>query len=281
MKHSGKVVSVGGVNWYVQQEGVGPVMLLVHGTGASGDSFLPLMPLLSEHFTLVIPDLPGHARSTVPPRFSADLPTFAAALDALLGALGVEPTYVVGHSAGAAVLVRMILDEMLSPKLMVGVAAALVPFQGLASVLFPSAARVLAMTSLAPEFIAARVTEEAVERVLRGTGSQPDRAAVARYQRLVEQPTHLAGVLSMLSRWEPSATFAQLSRLRAPLELIAGADDRAVPMEQTRQLLARAPHAQKKRPSLGRPLLRSCSPSWRSSRTGYGQRTTGVARGTP
>ncbi len=239
----GRSVSVGGINWYVQQGGAGPVMLLVHGTGASGDSFLPLVPALAEHFSLIIPDLPGHARTTVPPRFSADLPTFAAALDALLGVLGVKPRYVVGHSAGAAVLVRMILDEMIAPALMMGVAAALVPFQGIASVLFPGAARLLSLTSLAPGFIAARATPEAVERVLRGTGSHLDQRALAHYQRLMQQPTHIAGVLSMLSRWEPNATFDELPRLRTPLELVVGADDRAVTMEQTRQLLARVPHA--------------------------------------
>jgi magnesium chelatase accessory protein len=171
------------------------------------------------------------------------LPTFAASLDALLGVLDVEPAYVLGHSAGAAVLVRMILDEMLAPALMVGVAAALVPFQGLAGVLFPGAARLLARTSVAPAFIAARANDEAVERVLQGTGSNLDQAALARYQRLVQQPSHIAGVLSMLSRWQPGATFDQLPSLRTPLELIAGANDLAVPMAQTQQLLARAPRA--------------------------------------
>ncbi len=239
----GRSVIAGGMNWYVQQAGAGPVMLLVHGTGASGDSFLPLVPALSEHFSLIIPDLPGHARTTVPPRFSADLPTFAAALDALLGVLEVKPRFVVGHSAGAAVLVRMILDEMIEPALMVGLAAALVPFQGMASVLFPGAARLLALTSLAPGFIAARATPEAVERVLRGTGSHLDQRALGHYQRLMQQPAHIAGVLSMLSRWEPTETFNDLPRLRTPLELVAGADDRAVPIEQTQQLLARVPHA--------------------------------------
>lgn len=237
------VVHGGGIKWHVQRCGRGPSLLLLHGTGASADSFSALMPLLAEHFSVIAPDLPGHARTTVPGRFTSDLPSFAAALDGLLSTLEAKPQIVMGHSAGAAVLMRMILDEMIAPSLMVGLAAALVPFQGVASLMFPAAARALAKTSLAPSLIALNATGVAVERVIRGTGSTLDSSALGRYQQLMRQPSHIAGVLSMLSRWNPGATFAELDRLRTPLVLIAGENDRAVPLEQTRQILGRVPHA--------------------------------------
>jgi len=65
------------------------------------------MPLLAEHFTVIAPDLPGHAFSEVPRWFEPSLPVMAAALEELIDALHVTPQVAVGHSAGAALLARM------------------------------------------------------------------------------------------------------------------------------------------------------------------------------
>ncbi len=54
------------IEWHVQQMGQGPKLLLLHGTAASTHSFRALAPLLAPHFTLLIPDLPGHAFTETP-----------------------------------------------------------------------------------------------------------------------------------------------------------------------------------------------------------------------
>jgi len=41
--------------------GEGPVVLLIHGTGASTHSFRKLAPLLVPYYTVVAPDLPATA----------------------------------------------------------------------------------------------------------------------------------------------------------------------------------------------------------------------------
>ena len=45
-----RLVDAGGVRWHVQRMGRGPVLLLVHGTGASTHSWRALMPLLATRF---------------------------------------------------------------------------------------------------------------------------------------------------------------------------------------------------------------------------------------
>jgi magnesium chelatase accessory protein len=238
-----RYVSSGSLTWYVQEAGAGPGLLLVHGTGASSDSFRALIPLLAHRFRVLAVDLPGHARTRALREFTLDLPHIAAALGELLATLSFEPQLVIGHSAGAAILIRMALDGLISPALVVGLAAALVPFEGPANVVFPAAARALASSRLAPLLIAMASTDENVERMVGSTGSRLDRVSLVHYQRLAQQPEHVAGVLSMLSRWDLAALPKQLERLQPPLLLIAGQKDKAVPAEQLHTLARRLPNA--------------------------------------
>ena len=46
--------------------GQGPVVLLIHGTGAASHSWRGLAPLLASDFTLIAPDLPGHGFTQTP-----------------------------------------------------------------------------------------------------------------------------------------------------------------------------------------------------------------------
>jgi magnesium chelatase accessory protein len=242
-QHS-RFVERGGLRWHVQLMGRGPALLLLHGTGASCHSFRELMPLLAERFTLVVPDLPGHAFSTVPPGFVPSLPATAAALAELLAELQLEPTVAVGHSAGAAVLARMTLDRDLRPQLLVGLGAAMVPFRGVATSWFAPAARLLAQSGLAAQLLALRARDAgSVDRLVRSTGSTLDGSGVELYQRLSASPGHVAAVLAMLASWDLAPLYAELPALQVPFLLLAGAADRAIPVAQQREVAARLPAA--------------------------------------
>jgi magnesium chelatase accessory protein len=214
------------------------VLLLLHGTGASTHSFRALMPRLAERFTVVAPDLPGHALSEVPPWFEPSPAGMAAALDELLVELALTPEVAVGHSAGVAVLARMVLDGAIAPRLVVGLGAALVPFRGVARKVFPRTARALALAS---RFVPLHVRDGArVEQMLRSTGSLLDARGVELYRRLSEQPRHVAGVLAMMAHWDLDPLFDELPSLDVPLVLFAGELDLAVPLDQARVAAARA-----------------------------------------
>ena len=72
-------VEDGPIRWHVTTMGRGPAVLLVHGTGASSHSLHPLMQRLAERFTVVAPDLPGHALTRIEPSFEPSLPSIARA----------------------------------------------------------------------------------------------------------------------------------------------------------------------------------------------------------
>ncbi len=110
-----RFVEAGGLSWHVQEMGQGPTLLLLHGTGASTHSWRDLLPLLARDFHVVAPDLPGHGFTEAPERDRLSLPAMARSLAALLGKLGVEPEGVVGHSAGAAIAMQMVLTGAVAP----------------------------------------------------------------------------------------------------------------------------------------------------------------------
>jgi magnesium chelatase accessory protein len=239
-----RFIRAGGIEWHVQQFGQGPPALLLHGTGASTHSWAWLAPHLRERFSLIVPDLPGHAFTQALPRGEMTLPGMAAALAALLAELGVSPRLAVGHSAGAAILARMALDRSIAPDTLISINGALSPFKGTASHVFPVLAKLLFTNSLAPRFFVWRAGRSgAVERLIEGTGSLIPARSLALYQQLFRSPDHVAGALAMMANWDLEALAEALPRLPQPLLQIIGSNDRAIPPDQAFQLAARMPGA--------------------------------------
>lgn len=80
-----------------------PVLVLVHGLAGSSATWEDALELLSDRFTVVAPDLPGHGRSTCRPRHDYSLGAHANALRDLLVALGIDRASLIGHSLGGGV----------------------------------------------------------------------------------------------------------------------------------------------------------------------------------
>lgn len=233
-----------GVRWHVRSCGRGPSVLLLHGTGASSHSFERLIAQLARRYTVYAPDLPGHAKSVCEPQFDPTLANLARGLGRLVDALELRPRIVIGHSAGAALAAQMCLDRVVEPQLIVGLAAALVPFRGLARAVFPRAAALLSR-SVGPALLASWVSQRnRTARVLQQTGSHLDAEGIEAYRRLAGHPEHVAGVLTMMARWNLDPVFESLPKIKAPVLLLAGQHDRAVPVEQVRVVSKRLPNSQ-------------------------------------
>lgn len=246
-----RFVQAGGLRWHVQvwpgQNQNQGCCLLLHGTGASTHSWRDLAPQLAAHTTVVAVDLPGHAFTGLPPGGAGSpqlgLPGMARALGALLQVLDAPPPdLLVGHSAGAAVAIRMALDGHARPRRIVGLNAAVLPLGGLAGQWFSPAAKLMAALPLVPQLFAWRARDPAVlARLLEGTGSQLDATGQALYQRLVSSPAHAHGALAMMANWDLPRLAADLPRLAVRLDLVVGERDRTVPPAHAPRILAALP----------------------------------------
>lgn len=236
-----------GLQWHVQRFAGpedAPRLVLLHGTGASTHSWRDLAPRLAQRFEVVAMDLPGHAFTGMPPGGvgspQLSLPGMARAVHGLLQTLAISPAMLVGHSAGAAVAVRMCLDGLATPRSVLGLNAALMPLGGLAGQLFSSVAKLMASAPFVPRLFAWHAKEPAVlQRLLDSTGSTLDPAGTALYQRLVRSPGHAAGALGMMANWDLPALWRDLPALAVPLDLVVGERDRTVPPEQATRAMAR------------------------------------------
>ncbi len=228
-RHDRLAVEAGGVHFHVEVSGQGPAMLLLHGTGASAHSWRGLARRLARHFTVIAPDLPGHGRSTRAAREALTLPGMARAIAALIGQLGHRPDIVVGHSAGAAVLIRMAIDGLIAPRLIISLNGALLPFQGAAGQFFAPLAKLLVLNPLTPRVFAWSAQNRAnVKRLLDDTGSKLDEPGIDLYAELFRNPAHVAGALAMMANWDLKQLERDLPRLSTPLVLIAASNDRSI-----------------------------------------------------
>jgi magnesium chelatase accessory protein len=240
-----RFVDVGRLRWHVQVMGSGPVLLLLHGTGAATHSWRALAPLLASEFTVVVPDLPGHGFTVGRPAGGLAMPAVARAVGELMRALDLKPHGIVGHSAGAAIAARMALDGDAEPRAIVGIASALLPFPGLGARIFPTLARMLFVNPFAPHFFArlARTPGETERFLERSTGSRIDEEGVRCYRALFGTPGHCAGAITMMADWDLDSLKRDLPRLAVPLLLAHGDADSAIPIATAREAAALVPGA--------------------------------------
>jgi len=243
-RDSSSFVEAAGLHWHVQQMGSGPVLLLLHGTGAATHSWRALAPLLSRYFTVVAPDLPGHGFTQAPAPERLSLDAMAADLAVLLDKLGHEPVLVAGHSAGAAVLARMCLDGTIAPRGLVGLNGAMLPIGGLAGRIMTPFARLLAMSATVPRLFASFAdSDKFIERMIADTGSALEPAGIKFYRRLTRSPGHVASAIRMMANWKLAPLARELPRLATRLMLISGGNDKTIAPRDAARVHALVPRS--------------------------------------
>jgi len=232
-QHS-QFVQAAGLRWHVQSWGQGPLLLMLHGLGASTHSWRGLAPLLAQHYQVVMLDLPGHAFTSTPTAQTAGLQAMAQALHDLLDQMNWWPQVVVGHSAGATLAARMVLNhpERPSPHL-VAFNPAWLPLAGVAHWLFPLSAKLISLNPLSAWMFAKTMQQDKlVSKILNSTGSAVRPADAFFYKALMQSPSHVQGVLQMMLHQDLGALPMQLAEMRSRVLIVAGLNDQAVPHVQ-------------------------------------------------
>jgi magnesium chelatase accessory protein len=245
-RQASRFVRAGGLRWHVQVMGQGPVVLLIHGTGAATHSWRDVAPRLAPHYTVVAPDLPGHGFTSAPSDPSGfSLPGVARGLTALLRELDLSPALSVGHSAGAAIALRLCLDGATSPTAVISLNGALLPFPGVTNDFFGPAVRFLAGSRLAAQGVTLFTgSKSSANRLLRSTGSRIDADGARFYARLVGNAAHVHGALALMANWDLRPLVRDLPGLKPKLLLVTGSNDGMVPPHQAYRVRALLPKAE-------------------------------------
>lgn len=99
-------VSIHGHDIAYRLEGTGPALLLLHGIAGSSRTWRDVVPLLTDRFTVIAPDLMGHGRSEKPVG-DYSLGAFASGVRDLLEVLDIDSATVVGQSFGGGVAMQL------------------------------------------------------------------------------------------------------------------------------------------------------------------------------
>lgn len=256
LREHSRFVSQGHLRWHVQRllpppsaaAAARPQRLwLLHGTGASTHTWRDAAPILAQHHEVISVDLPGHAFTRGAVDEDLTLPGMARALIALQAALseadqhgqaspapagGAAPRADVwiGHSAGAAVALQVMMLEPSVVREVISLNGALLPWGGRAASLFMPVARALATNPWTTRFFVWNARRPGtVDLLLRDTGSVIDERGHRLYERLAHNEVHLRAVLRMMAQWELEPFARELPRLQGRVTLISSAQDGTVP----------------------------------------------------
>jgi pimeloyl-ACP methyl ester carboxylesterase len=226
------IAIVGGARVAYAVDGARPGLVLIHGTGGSGEVYWgPLVDRFTDAWTVVRPDYAGSG-STVDDGAALTLEGLADQVAGAAAAAGLATFDVVGFSLGAAVAARLAADrpELVSGLVMLG---GLVNAVGDARCQIQFAlwerlcdadpelfARMALLTALSPAFVSSLTLEEAEEAVAFGVRNrQPGTARQAALDRRID----LRSALGLI---------------RARTLVIGQALDAVVPVEHARELHA-------------------------------------------
>ena len=204
-----------------------PLVLLLHGAGMDHTVWVLQARFLAYHgFSVLALDLPGHGRSEGPA-----LPTVEALADwtlATIEAAGFEKAAIVGHSMGAAMAVSVAAKApgKVSRLALLGAAPAMPVHPDLL-------ASARDGTMLAPELMTFWGLGRSAQI---GGHATPGLWLTGAARRLIQKGVgpSLAADLAACGDWKAGAEAAK--KIRCPVLVLAGSDDRMTPAAKAREL---------------------------------------------
>ena len=213
--------------WHYQLIGKpgNPIMLLIHGAGASSHSWASLIPKLQE-FQILAVDLPGHRFSKIKKGIKPQHDIIVRDLVVLFDALKIKPNVFVGHSIGA-VIVLSLSDVYKGPlSSIVLINGALERFEGPAATIFPLMAKVFYASPLTKYWIRIfNSAEKSLRKFLSISGSNLTSKNIDYYLELMADEAHVTGTLAFISSWSIGDIEKKLEKINVPSLFLAGMSD--------------------------------------------------------
>jgi pimeloyl-ACP methyl ester carboxylesterase len=236
-----------GLRIHYLDEGVrnGPTLVLVHGFAASVHAWRPWVARLKARYRLISLDLPGHGLTETPKGYHASLDSNGDLAAGLATSLGVDRFVLVGNSMGGAVAWDYALrhPERLDGLVLIdsagwpGKHGASGPPAFVGALIGNPLGRAIAKT-LNPRDLARSGLKSAYLDPALVTDD-----LIARYGDLALAPGHRDILLTMKSRPDRRVTAEDFAAIKTPTLVMAGEQDKLIPVAQSRAIAAAIPGA--------------------------------------
>lgn len=239
---SASTVRVGALDTHVVDEGAGPAVLLLHGSGpgvsAEANWRTAIPALAAAGHRAVAPDLIGFGRTVPPEDHAYTMASWVEHAVGLLDELGLDRVDLVGNSFGGALALRVAIEHPERVRRLVLMGSVGVPFElteGLDRV-WGYRASVEAMRAVLDTFAHDRALISDDLARMRYEASIVD-GADQRFARMFPAPRQ---------RWIDAMASAdeEIAAIAAPTLLVHGRDDRVIPLATSLRLLELIPDAQ-------------------------------------
>ncbi len=240
MKH--EYVTINGIRMHYVTAGSGPLLLLLHGFPEFWYSWRHQIATLSEHYTVVAPDLRGY-NETDKPTWGYEVDVLVSDVLELIRALGHERVFVAGHDWGGALawvlamhypqhVERLVVLNMPHPALFIR-AIFTNPLQ-----VFRSSYMLLFRFPHLPEALFRANDYDVIDRVLRGMAARQEAFSsedIQAYKDALSKPGALTAALNWYRAldFSPSGRAYVSQRVNVPTLLIWGEEDFALGLELT------------------------------------------------
>lgn len=216
-------MNVNGLEYHLETDGSGTPLMMLHGFMGSSASWDSIQSGLAKRFQLIMPDLPGHGKTTFTPQLERyQMPTIAYDLATMMSA---ERFHLLGYSMGG----RLALYFAIHYPHRIGKLILISGSPGLATV----AER--AQRQHVDDALADRMDDQPIEQVIdeweqlplwQASRLEPSARQQLRLQRLQHNPQGLAMSLRGMGTGIQPSLWEQLSQLQLPTLLIVGQNDR-------------------------------------------------------
>jgi pimeloyl-ACP methyl ester carboxylesterase len=104
-------ININGIDLYYKTAGEGKPLLILHGWGASSFSWMGIVDeMANKGFELIIPDLPGFGKTEMPKTIWG-VGDYADLMVAFIKELNLSDFYLLGHSFGGGIALKMVVEK--------------------------------------------------------------------------------------------------------------------------------------------------------------------------
>jgi pimeloyl-ACP methyl ester carboxylesterase len=219
----------------------GPVLIMIHGFGASLETWRDIVPLMAPYCKLYLLDLKGFGKSSKPDDKCYSISDQARIVSAFIVQLGEREISLVGHSYGGAVSLMTYLELVSQPDSPTVKRMVLIDSPGYPQPLpfFITILRTPVLNRISMNFIPARLRAELVLRRVIFDKSRITRELVDRYARYFNLPGCTNSFIALANQVippNPGILSKRIPEISVPTLILWGAHDPTIERWQAERL---------------------------------------------